>query len=159
MDTALAEALRTLLHRQQVAALGTLHRGDPAVSMVPYALLPGGAGVVIHVSRLATHTQDMLAHPAVSLLMMAAPDDSATPLALPRAALRGQARPCMPDDALYDTARALYLARFPDSEELFGFSDFSLFVVEVRSVRFVAGFAQAVSLTGEMFAEVMCSAE
>jgi hypothetical protein len=91
--------------------------------------------------------------------MMAAPDDTVTPLALPRAALRGQARPCMPDDALYDMARALYLARFPDSEELFGFSDFSLFVVEVRSVRFVAGFAQAVSLTGEMFAEVMCSAE
>lgn len=159
MDAALTHSLRDLLHRQQVAALGTLHRGDPAVSMVPYALLPDGAGVVVHVSRLATHTQDMLAHAAVSLLVMAPPDITVTPLALPRAALRGQARPCMPDDTVYDTARALYLARFPDSEELFGFSDFSLFVIEVRSVRFVAGFAQAVSLTGEMFADAMRAAE
>ncbi len=59
-------ALRPLLHETKVAALATLHQGEPAVSMVPYALRPDGR-FTIHVSRLATHTQDMLAHERVSL--------------------------------------------------------------------------------------------
>jgi hypothetical protein len=55
MNPAYAQPLRELLHTQQVAALGTLHEGQPYVSMVPFALLPGGSGFVIHVSQLATH--------------------------------------------------------------------------------------------------------
>ncbi len=55
MNPAYAQTLRELLRTQQVAALGTLHQGQPYVSMVPFALLPGGSGFVIHVSQLATH--------------------------------------------------------------------------------------------------------
>lgn len=55
-------ALNALLASQQVASLGTLHKGERAVSMVPFALLAQGNGVVIHVSSLATHTGDMLDH-------------------------------------------------------------------------------------------------
>ena len=68
MEPAQARALRQLIESQQVAALATLHRDEPALSMVPYALLPQGRGFVIHVSRLATHTADMLAQPAVAML-------------------------------------------------------------------------------------------
>lgn len=154
MDATQAQALRQLLQRQQVAALGTLHKGEPFVSMVPFALLPDGQAV-IHVSRLATHTKDMEQHPGVSLLVMGerAPDEPAQ--ALPRATLQGQARACPPDDARYAAARSAYLARFPQSEPMFAFADFSLFVIAARSVRFVGGFAQAASLTADGYAALM----
>jgi len=56
-----AARLVDLLRRRSTAALGTLHDGAPFVSMVPYAVLPDGAAFVVHVSRLAGHTKDMLA--------------------------------------------------------------------------------------------------
>ena len=52
MDSSRALALRSLLHGQQVAALATLHKGEPAVSMVPYALLPNGQGFVINAEKI-----------------------------------------------------------------------------------------------------------
>ena len=39
--------------------------------MVPFALLPGGSGFVIHDSQLAAHTRDMLSSPHVRLLVVA----------------------------------------------------------------------------------------
>ncbi len=53
MDPSEAIALKSLLVKQAVAALATLHKDEPAVSMVPFAFLPDGTGIVIHVSRLA----------------------------------------------------------------------------------------------------------
>jgi putative heme iron utilization protein len=159
MDAAEALALRSLLESQPVASLATLHKGEPAVSMVPYALLARGAGLVIHVSRLATHTSDMLTNPAVALMVMAAPGEAQTPLALPRASIQGWARQCLPGTSDYAQARSVYLARLPQSEELFSFADFSLFVIEVRSARFVAGFARAMSVTASQFAAAMSAGE
>ena len=73
MNPTYAQTLRELLRTQQVAGLGTLHQDQPYVSMVPFALLPGGSGFVIHVSQLAAHTKDMLSSPQVSLLVVAPP--------------------------------------------------------------------------------------
>ena len=61
--------LVSLVRSRTVAALGTLHAGAPFVSMVPFAVLPAGDAFVIHVSRLAAHTRDMLDDPRVSLLI------------------------------------------------------------------------------------------
>ena len=49
----------------------------------------------------------------------------------------------------------MYLSRFPRSEEFFAFADFSLFVVTVRSVRYVGGFANATSILAAEFSSVM----
>ncbi|MFT3857651.1 MAG: pyridoxamine 5'-phosphate oxidase family protein [Aquabacterium sp.] len=158
MDADQSDLLRATLAHQEVAALATLHKGDPAVSMVPYALMPDGTGAIIHVSRLATHTADMQAHPAVSLLVMAPRTEGDDPLALPRVSLQGQARVCAKDDAVYAQARAAYLARFPQAEPMFGFGDFSLFLIDIRAVRFVAGFGRAHALTPEAFATLVATA-
>lgn len=147
-------ALRQLLHETNVAALATLHKGEPAVSMVPYALL-GDGRFVIHVSRLATHTQDMLAHERVSLLVTARADAAPTPLALPRVSVQGIARVCTPESPEYPEARAAYLARLPDAEELFGFGDFSLFLIAPQFLRHVAGFGRAHTVTAGEYAELM----
>lgn len=158
MDAAQVTALRELLATQKVAALATLHRGSPAVSMVPLAWLPGQGRLVIHVSALATHTADMLATPDVAVLVTAATSSELPVHALPRVSLQGTARPCPGDASDHAVARASYLARFPDVEPLFGFSDFSLFVIAVRSARFVGGFAQALTFTGERLAAIFAPA-
>jgi len=143
MQLAQAAALRALIESQPIAALATLHRGKPAVSMVPYAVLPADAGFVVHVSRLATHTADMLASPDVALLIVASPGSAPSLRELPRVSIQGQAHPLQPAAPETAVARERYLARFPDSAEIFGFADFSLFVITPRSARFVGGFANA----------------
>ena len=152
-----SESLRALLQRQDVAALATLHKGEPAVSMVPYALLADGS-LVIHVSQLATHTKDMQEHAGVSLLVLGERTPGMLPQEQPRASFHGEARRCPPEAPEYAAARAAYLARFPDSEPMFGFGDFSLFVIRLRAVRYVAGFAQAFSLVAQAYHQLMAAA-
>jgi putative heme iron utilization protein len=113
MDSSEALVLKSLLENRPVAALATLHKGEPAVSMVPFALLPNSTSFVIHVSRLATHTKDMLANPAVALLVTASAEDADSSLALPRASVQACARPCDPESSEYRQSRAAYLAKLP----------------------------------------------
>jgi hypothetical protein len=91
----------------------------------------------------------MLDNPAVALLVTASLAEANSPLALPRASIQDQARQCLPESPEYAKAHSAYLAKLPDAEELFSFSDFSLFIVEPKSIRYVAGFGRAVSLTPE----------
>ncbi len=144
--------LRRLLDTRPVAALATLHRGDPAVSMVPFALRDGGGELLIHVSALATHTRDLQEHPRVSLMVMAEADAQTPPQALPRITLQAEARVLPREGNEYESARAAYLARFPDSAVTFGLADFSLVALEPVSARLVAGFGRAHSLVGDRLA-------
>lgn len=155
MNNPRADFLRSLLSDQTVAALATLHNGRPAVSMVPFALAPESHSLVIHVSQLATHTRDMEVSSDVALLVTAAQLPDIPPQALPRLSITGTARRCPPEAAGYGAARGAYLARFPDSEPMFGFGDFSLFVVEPSAVRGVAGFGQAWSITSAQYRQFM----
>jgi len=157
IDPAYAQTLRELLRTQEVAALGTLHDGRPYVSMVPYALLPGGAGFVIHVSQLAAHTKDMLVSPEVSLLVVAPPTPDVPVQGLARITVQGRAAQYAAGADGHAEAKAAYLQRFPQSAELFGFADFSLFAIWPESIRFVGGFAQATTLSPATLAEALSS--
>ena len=139
MDDDVRRRLLELLRSQTVAALATLHRGEPAVSMVPVALAP--EGLLIHVSDLATHTADMRAHPRVSLLLME--EAGAPPQARPRLSIVADAAFIDKDSAAYDAARERYLRRFAQAQLTFSLADFALVHLSPRSARFVAGFAQA----------------
>ncbi len=155
MIPAHAQTLRDLLRTQEVAALGTLHQGQPYVSMVPFALLPGGTDFFIHVSQLAAHTKDMLTHPQVSLLVIAPPTPEVIAQELARITVQGKAVQLVAGTPEHAAAKAAYLARFPQSEPMFGFSDFSLFAIVPASIRFVGGFAQATTISPETLAEVL----
>jgi putative heme iron utilization protein len=147
--------LLTLLRSQPVGALGTVHQGEPFVSMVPFVWVPGSAVLAIHVSQLAQHTRHMLAHPAVSLMVVAPLAPGASALALPRVSLQCQAAPCVAGAPAYAAARAAYVVRFPDSEDLFGFADFSLFTLVPQQARWVGGFAQARTLQPPELAQAL----
>ena len=155
MNPDYARILRGLLREQQVAALGTLHNGRPFVSMVPFAVLPEGKGLIIHVSALASHTKDMLLNPDVSLLLTALPAPEVPAQSLARATIQGKASPCPDSSQDHAEAKSTYLARFPTSAQMFGFADFSLFTIVPRSIRLVGGFAQAKTLPGSAIAEVL----
>jgi putative heme iron utilization protein len=152
MDDAAARMLRRLLDERPVAALGTLHRGEPAVSMVPFVLPRGDTRLVVHVSALAPHTRDMREHPRVGLLVMAEPGDGVTPQALPRVALQADATTLPRDGADHAAARAAYLERFPDAAVTFELGDFSLVALRPVSARLVAGFGRAEALVGDALA-------
>ena len=158
MDPSIALAVRTLLKSQVIAALGTLHDGEPYVSMVPFSLLPKGPDFVIHVSSLSAHTGDMLANPKVSLLMIAPESGGVAPQARARLTVQGDARPVPHAAELYPEARESYLSRFPDSAQTFVLGDFSLFAIRPRLLRFVGGFAQARSMTAEGLARALAEA-
>jgi putative heme iron utilization protein len=51
--------------------------------------------------------------------------------------------------------RDAYVARFPDAEPMFGFADFSIFLLQPKSARFVAGFGQAHSVSAESLAHIL----
>jgi putative heme iron utilization protein len=154
-----AQTLRDLLRNQQVASLGTLHKGQPYVSMVPFALRPGGTDFIIHVSQLAAHTKDMLAGPQVSLLVIAPPAPEVMAQELARITVQGEAVQVVRGTPDHDAARTAYLARFPKSEPMFDFADFSLFAIVPDSIRFVGGFAQATTISPATLAEALSQAE
>lgn len=152
----LSRDLRTLLASQRVAALGTLGEdGTPFVSMVPFALEPHSASVVIHVSGLAAHTRNLQAAPQVSLLVMQAEVADEPVHALPRVTLLGQAGVLAPDSAAWAEARAAYLARFPEAEPMTQLGDFRFVAITLQGARQIAGFGAARSLDADALASVV----
>lgn len=149
MDADTLAALRHLLRQERVASLGTLHAGEPFVSMVPYVLAPDGPGLLVHLSALASHTRDLQAHAGCSLMVMQTPAADTFVQALPRATLQGEAAPLDPASGAYRDGRAAYVARFPQAEPIFGLGDFGLWRCVPAQVRFVAGFGRAHTLAGE----------
>jgi len=147
--------LAGLVHSRTVAALGTLHAGAPFVSMVPFAVLPEGDAFVIHVSRLAAHTRDMIDDPRVSLLIVQPESEGVAPQALARVSIEGEAREMEQGSEKARACREAYLARFPEAAPLTEFADFSFFAIRPSRARFVAGFAQATSVSAETLAKAL----
>lgn len=141
--------IAALLRTQRSGALGTLQDAAPFVSFVAYAPEPGLGGFLLHLSRLAAHTRQLLADPRASL-MVAEPDDRRDDVqTLARITLVGIAAPILPDAPDYAEARARYLWHLPAAAMLFDFADFSLFRLTPESARYVGGFARALTLTPE----------
>ncbi len=100
-----------LLRGQRQAALGTLRDGVPFVSMVAYAIEPGFDGFLLHLSRFAQHTRQLLADPRASLLICEGDDGRDDVQTLARITLVGSAAPVAADDL--PAARERYLAWLP----------------------------------------------
>jgi putative heme iron utilization protein len=152
----LNRALRDLLATRRVAALGTLdaERPDlPFVSMVPFARLDGC--LVVHISSLAAHTRNLLAHPRVSLMVMATEVDGQPVHALPRVTLDAVAQVPARDSTAWATARAAYLARFPEAEPMTALGDFMFVLLRPTGARQVAGFGVARHVDAQALARIL----
>ncbi len=156
----LTQALRNLLATTRVAALGTREAdGAPFVSMVPFAIDPIDATLVIHVSQLAPHTANLQQSPEVSVLIMQSPQEEEPVHALPRVSLKGVARlleSCATvnkDD--YEQARGAYLHRFPEAQPMTQLGDFRFGRIRITGARQVAGFGAARTLTAQELEHIL----
>src|SRR5947207_82242 len=103
-----AERTRTLLVSEKVGTLATnsqRHAGFPFASVMPYALTDDGAPIFL-ISAMAIHTQNLVADPRASLLVMQSGSDS-DPLGSPRTTLIGNV------SKTDGTHRDAYLAKHP----------------------------------------------
>ena len=137
------DAWSALLEEVRTAVLLTMQNGRPFGSHVPYVFGSDWTRAYLHLSRLALHTQHLLADPRVSLFI-AEPDESEkNPLALQRINLQGEAAVLSPDAPSYGAIKERYLERFPQAEMMFGFADFALWELRLENAHFVLGFGQA----------------
>ncbi len=143
-----AEQARTIAAATNAATLATLTaEGDPWASFVAYGLLHGMP--VLCVSNLAEHGRNLAGDPRASLAIVAASSD-ADPLAGSRITLAGRAS--APTAGERDAARAAYLTAVPAARYYLDFSDFTVWVLRVRRVRWVGGYGRMDSATGDQYA-------
>ena len=150
--------VRQLLLAQRWAALATQDEdGKPTAAFVAYVPEQDFAGFLLHISRLAAHTRNLLVRPAVALAISDSDDGQDDPQLLARITIQGRASEIQRDTADYLAARQRYLARLPQAEQLFGFEDFVLVRLCPQQARYVGGFAQAFRLTAEQLSQLASS--
>jgi heme iron utilization protein len=152
MDPDSASLLARLIRAQRTAGLGTLRQGAPLVSMVLYLPAEDFTAFFVHVSRLAWHTQDMLADARVALSIAATDDGARNPQQLERVSVRGEAQPIANGDPQHAALKSAWLARFAESAINFELPDFLFFRIEPRDARFVAGFGRIHNLSADALA-------
>lgn len=135
-----AADLAALLRRERIAHLATLRQDAPMASMTLYLPEEGFRGFLVHVSRLAWHTQDMAKDPRVALSIAQTDDGRADPFTLRRIAIRGDAVQIRNDSAESASLKPSWLARFPAQAINFELADFSFWRIVPRDARFIAGF-------------------
>lgn len=154
MDSDSELTLARLIRHTRIAALGTIHDGEPNLAMVAVAIEDDFSVFYIHVSKLGKHTRDMEMDPQVSLLLTEADDGRADPQTLARVSIQGTAEMIPRGAPGYSRVKSLYLTRFPEAENLFSLGDFNLWRISPKGGRFVAGFARAFNLVPEALVKV-----
>lgn len=143
-----AEEARTIAASTNVGTLATLTAdGDPWASFVTYGLL-GGAPVLC-VSNLAEHGRNLGHDPRASIAIVA-PDAESDPLASGRVTLAGVAE--VPTGEELAAARQAHLSAVASAKYYIDYSDFTLWVLRVKRVRWVGGYGRMDSATGEAYA-------
>ena len=154
MDENSEQILARLIRSTRIAALGTIHEGEPNLAMVAYAFAEDFSAFYIHVSRLGKHTTDMENNPHVSLLIAETDDGRPDPQTLARVSIRGMSEILPRTDPDYAQVKKIYLDRFPEAEQFFSLGDFNLWRITPIGERFVAGFGRAFNLVPEALKKV-----
>ena len=158
MNLQTQHAMLKLLRDRRWAALATQGSEGPEVSWVAYASEPDFSGFLLHLSTLAAHTRNLLAHPCAGLAISALERDEEDPQTLARVTMQGAITVISQDHADYSAAAQLYQERLPASIPRFAFTDFLLLRLIPTRIRFVGGFAQAYSLDHtELQAAAQCT--
>lgn len=134
-----AERARTLLHLCREGMLSTHSLkcpGFPFGSLMPFALDAKGYPLFL-ISRMAMHTQNLVADPRASLFVAQDSRDGDS-LGASRVTLVGNAMP-VPDELLAGNREA-YLNRHPNARYWVDFKDFDFYQLDAVDVYFVGGF-------------------
>jgi heme iron utilization protein len=136
-----AAASRELMRRALKGTLATLDRasGEPYASLVTLATDVNGTPLLL-ISRLAWHTQNLLADGRASILIDGTGAEG-DPLAGGRVTLIGRVA-----RTESETARRRFLARHPAAQVYADFPDFGFFKLEIERAHYIGGFGRIVDL-------------
>jgi hypothetical protein len=157
MDAADSALLARLVRAERTAHLATLREGAPMASMTLYLAEPDFSAFLVHVSRLAWHTQDMAHDPHVALSISETDDRRADPFTLTRLTVRGTAAPLPNAGADFEGLKLAWLERFPEQAINFTLADFSFWRIMPRDARFIAGFGRIHNLSAAQLREAATS--
>jgi putative heme iron utilization protein len=143
-----AQAVRELVAMAKKGTLASLmpNTGAPYASLVNVAQEDGEP--VLLLSRLAWHTQNILAD-SRSCLLIAAPHQGTDPLTLPRVSLLGRLQ-CTNKES----TRNAYLNVHPTARSYAQFADFSFYRLNVETAHYVAGFGQIITIERPQLFEI-----
>jgi putative heme iron utilization protein len=151
MDQDVIAAIRDLLTSRKVLCLAATIDGEPAASLLPYAVASDLQAVYVQASSLAKHSRALDAGATVSLLVHGLDTEDVDPLQVPRLIIQAVVEALTRGTAEYDSASRVFVARLPSAEMTLDFADFTLYRLRFARGRFVAGFAQAYDLSRETF--------
>jgi heme iron utilization protein len=136
----LSNRAREIIESAVAGSLGTLaDDGSPFVSLVTVAALEP-TKLVMLLSGLAKHTQNLERRPECSLLLVEPGGESGDPLAGARLTISGIAQRLRREQDA--SARKTFLAKHKSAAMYADFGDFAFFQLDVREVHLVAGFGR-----------------
>jgi putative heme iron utilization protein len=142
-----AEEARTIAASTNTGTLASLTAdGDPWASLVTYGLLDGAP--VLCVSDMAEHGRNLAGDHRASIAIVG-PATGPDPLASARITLAGVVERPVGDELA--AARDAHTAGVPAARFYIDYSDFALWVLRVRRVRWVGGYGRMDSASGEAY--------
>ncbi|HEC04861.1 MAG TPA: HugZ family protein [Thiothrix sp.] len=140
---------------QLIDDVATLHMasirpdGSPNLSYAPFLLDENGA-YYIFVSQLASHTEDLLTHPTVTIMLSEDEKNTRQIFARTRLTYTCSVEEVLREDKSYQKTLDLMAQKFGNIINLLrDLPDFILFKLVPKEGRFVMGFGQAYILEGE----------
>ena len=138
-------ALRDSLKTVQLATIGA--DGNPEASYAPYVWIE--SYYYLYLSNLARHTRNLIANPAIGLLLIEAEEKSSSLFARQRIILQAKVTRIDRDTDQFQLVMAGFKGQFGDFIDVIEpLQDFHLFQVKPQSGRFIRGLAQAYNLVG-----------
>lgn len=125
-----------LVETSKTAALGTMQKDAPFISLVPYAVDKQG-NPIIFISELAVHTKNLQKSSNCSL--MASKENKEDVFNSQRITFIGKMEK-VPEKEVEEVKKA-YLAKYPDQEYLLELEDFAFYRMKITKIYYVGGFA------------------
>ena len=139
------QALRQSLKTVQLATIGA--DGNPEASYAPYVWIE--SYYYLYLSELARHTRNLIANPAISLLLIETEEKSNNLFARQRIILQAKVVKIERETDRFQLVMAEFKNQFGDFIDVIEpLQDFYLFQIRPQSGRFIRGFAQAYDLVG-----------
>jgi heme iron utilization protein len=144
----------TLRNQSSSALLATLSpNGKPNASYAPVLWLNDNC--YLFLSELASHTGNLMANPAISLMLIEGEQFAANAFARQRITVQGKADVIARDASVFEQVLSEFHRRFGGVMSIIEpLPDFHLFRIRLDSGHFVRGFGQAFSLCGEHLDEL-----
>jgi putative heme iron utilization protein len=142
-------ALQAMLDGQRVLSIAVQTPTGPYAGLLPFVPLPDRSAVLVHASKMARHSQGLLAgaHAGILVHEQDAPDKD--PLQIQRLMFDCTVHPFERKSAEWEAGRGLFLTRFPDSRITFNLGDFTLYRLQFVTGTYVAGFGRAMDIEPE----------